>query len=84
MKTTVVVRKIPLESVLSILIEMRELGIEHVNFECEMTPERDNIHVVQYKGVNNPSQQSIGIDADAVEKDRLNYIKKIINSHGSN
>jgi hypothetical protein len=84
MKTTVTVRKIPLESVLSILLEMRDLGIEHVNFECEMTPERDNIHVIQYKGVNNPSQQSIDIDTDTVEEDRLNYIKKIIKDHGSN
>ena len=84
MKTTIVVKKISLEAVLGILLEMRDENIEYVNFECEMTPTRDNVHIVEYRSVKNPYQQTLDIDSAAKEEERLNYIKKIIDEHGSN
>jgi len=84
MKTTITVRKIPLEAVLSVLLEMREQHIEFVNFECVLSPEKDIIHIIEYQGVNNTNQQSLKLDTDAVEEDRINYIKKIIDEHGRN
>lgn len=82
MKTTVTVKKIPTEDILNILLEMRELGIEFVNFQCEMTPTKDTVHVIEYKYKANPNQKLIDYESKNVE--HMKYIKKIIDEHGSN
>lgn len=82
MKTKIIVRKIPTEDILDILVEMRELGIEFVNFECILTSEKDTIHVSEYKTNPDPNQKTI--DYEPKNKEHMRYIKKIINNHGSN
>ena len=77
MKTTIVVKKISLEAVLGILLEMRDENIEYVNFECEMTPTRDNVHIVEYRSVKNPYQQTLDIDSDALDEERKTTLKKL-------
>ena len=84
MKTIVTVRKIPLEDVLNILLEMRELGIEHVNFKCEMTPTKDSIHVIEYRAKTDPNQQIKLINSELKKIDHMEYIQKIIDNHGKN
>jgi len=83
MKTKIIVRKIPTEDILDILIEMRELGVEFVNFECDLTKEKDLITVVEYK-YNNPDPNQKTIDYPPKGKQHMEYIKKIIDEHGTN
>jgi len=78
MKTTVTVRKIPTEDILNILLEMRELGVAHVNFNCILTGTQDNIEVTAFQGVNNPNQESKFIDMEKESKSQDEYIKRII------
>lgn len=82
MKTKIIVRKIPTEDILDVLVEMRESGVEFVNFECVLTPEKDIIHVSEYSTNPDPNQKTI--DYEPMNKKHMRFIKKFINDHGSN
>jgi len=79
MKTTVTVKKIPTDAIFEIMLKMREAGVEHVNFVCEMTPTQDNVTVVEYRPTGKDSNQhTLDIDFENVEEQRIDYIKKIL------
>ena len=85
MKTIITVRKIPLEAVLEVLLEMRDQGIEHVNFECVLTPVKDLLHITEYKNVPSSKKQQFSlIDYELKQLEHIEFIKKIIDGHGKN
>ncbi len=81
MKTKIIVRKIPTEDILDILVEMRESGVEFIDFECELTPDKDTIHVSEYSANPDPNQKTINYEPK--NKQHMRYIQKILNGHGS-
>jgi hypothetical protein len=81
MKSSIKVRKIPLEDIITVLLEIRDTGAVHVDFKCILTPGRDSIHVSAY-GAKNPNEVTREFDTEKEQHEE--YIKRIIEGHGRN
>lgn len=78
----VTVRKIPLEDMLGVLILMRDAGEEFINFECDMNPTQDFVHVLPYEGIDD-SLKKLEIDMNVESEDQMKTIKRLLNGSDS-
>lgn len=74
----VTVRKIPVEQILNVLILMRDSGEEFVNFECDVNPTQDFVHVDAFRETD-PKQQKLLIDMEQHSEDQMKTIKNLLN-----